>query len=245
MQMANKAVSTQRRDFLRLSAATAASVTLACSRSSGNASRTIADAGTAGRGSDASRSADATAGAEARGSPDARRKVLLVFFSRPGENYFHGGRKVLKVGNTEVVAGFIRDALGCDVFEIQPVEPYPERYEPTVERNLREQNENARPRIIDLPEAIADYDTIVIGSPIWNVRVPRIMLTFAEHFDFSGKTLYPFTTHAMSGLGHAVEEYEAACRSATIGNALAIQGETADKSRPAVEAWLRQARIGR
>jgi flavodoxin len=203
-----------RRAFLGLSAA---SVTLACSRSSRNASPTTS------------------------GGADAGRKVLLVFFSRAGENYFHGGRKVLKVGNTKVVAGFIRDALSCDLFEIRPTEPYSERYDPTVERNAREQNENARPRIIDLPDSIAAYDAVVIGSPIWNVRVPRVMLTFAEHFDFKGKTVYPFTTHAMSGLGHAVEEYEAACRGAAIGKALAIQGEEAEQSRPEVEAWLRSA----
>jgi len=80
----------------------------------------------------------------------------------------------------------------------------------------------------------------LIGSPIWNVRVPRIMLTFAEHFDFSGKTVYPFTTYAMSGLGHAVEEYTVACRGAMIGDALAVKGEDSENSRPEVEAWLRQ-----
>ena len=66
------------------------------------------------------------------------------------------------------------------------------------------------------------------------------MLTFAEHFDFSGKTVHPFTTYAMSGLGHAVEEYKAACRGATIGDALAVKGEDAESRRPSVEAWLRQ-----
>jgi flavodoxin len=230
--------------FLRLSAAAAASVTFGCSRSSRNARpTTLASAETGGDGTEASRSAGAAEGSAARGSVGAERKVLLVFFSRAGENYFHGGRKLLKVGNTAVVAGFIRHALSCDMFEIRPVEPYSDRYDPTVERNVREQNDNARPGIIDLPASIAVSDTVVIGSPIWNVRVPRIMLTFAEHFDFSGKTVYPFTTHAMSGLGHAVEEYEAACRGATIGKALAIQGEEAEKSRPEVEAWLRSIEL--
>ena len=74
---------------------------------------------------------------------------------------------------------------------------------PTVQRNVREQQEIARPGILSLPSSIAANDTILIGSPIWNVRVPRIMLTFAEHFGFAGKTIHPFTTHAMSGLGHA------------------------------------------
>jgi flavodoxin len=185
----------------------------------------------------------ANGGNAASGAVSAGRKVLLVFFSRAGENYFHGGRRVLKIGNTKVVAGFLRDALSCDVYEIRPVQAYSERYDPTVERNAREQDENARPGILDLPASLAAYDTVVIGSPIWNVRLPRIMLTFAEHFDFSGKTVYPFTTHAMSGLGHAVEEYKAACRGATIGDGLAIQGEEAENSRPEVEAWLRSIEL--
>jgi len=166
-----------------------------------------------------------------------------VFFSRAGENYFNGGRKVLKVGNTEVVAGMIRDALGCDVFRIQPVDPYSDHYDSTVQRDVREQSENARPGIVGMPAPIAAYDTILIGSSIWNVRAPRIMLTFAERFDFTGKTVYPFTTHAMSRLGHVVEEYTAACRGATIGEALAIRGEEAERSRSEVEPWLRRIRL--
>ena len=47
----------------------------------------------------------------------------------------------------------------------------------------------------------------------------------------------------MSGLGHAVEEYTAACRGATIGKALAIRGEQAESSRPEVETWLRRIRL--
>ena len=221
--MARTSLSMKRRAFLRLSAAAAASVSFASSRSSWNAS-----AATGGR-----------PGASKRG---AAPKALLVYFSRAGENYFNGGRKVLEVGNTEIVARMIHNALGCDAFRIEPLDPYSDRYEPTVQRNVREQNENARPGIVGLPASIAAFDTILIGSPIWNVRAPRIMLTFAEHFDFTGKKVHPFTTYAMSGLGHVVEEYASACRGATIGEALAIRGEEAEKGRPRVEAWLR--RIG-
>jgi hypothetical protein len=93
-----------------------------------------------------------------------------------------------------------------------------------------------------LPASIVACDTVLLGSPVWNVRVPRIMLTFAEHFGFTGKTVVPFTTRAMSGLGHAVEEYTAACRGASLLEALAIRGEEAESSRPMIEGWLR--RIG-
>lgn len=207
-------VSASRRSFLRLSAAAATGITLACSPSSRNAT-----------------------------AASSNRKQLLVFFSRAGENYFNGGRKVLTVGNTEVVAGMIRNAVGCDVFEIRAVDPYSDSYEATVQRNVCEQNEDARPGIVGLPASLAVYDTILIGSPIWNVRVPRILLTFAEHFDFAGKKIHPFTTHAMSGLGHAIEEYTAACRGATIGEALAIQGEEVDRSQRDVLAWLRRINV--
>jgi flavodoxin len=172
----------------------------------------------------------------------ARGDVLLVFFSRAGENYFNGGRKDLTVGNTEVVAGMIRDALRCEVFQIKAVDPYPHSYDATVQRNVREQNDKARPRIANLPASLGAYRTILIGSPIWNVSAPRIMLTFAERYDFTGKTINPFTTYAMSGLGSVVDDYSAACRGAKLGEALAIRGEEAEGSRSEIDKWLR--RIG-
>ena len=186
-----------------------------------------------------SAAASNTSGAHAHTPRDG---VLLVFFSRAGENYFYGGRKELAIGNTEVVAGMISAELGCNVFQIQPVEPYSDRYDATVQRNVREQSENARPEIAGLPVSLDEYSVILIGSPIWNVSAPRIMLTFAERFDFAGKVIHPFATYAVSGLGRVVEEYTAACRGASIGEALAIRGEEVDRARPDVEAWLR--RIG-
>ena len=66
---------------------------------------------------------------------------------------------------------------------------------------------------------------MLLGSPIWNVRAPMIMSTFAESFDFTGKTVFPFTTYVMSRLGTTVRDYSTACRSATIGASLAVRGE--------------------
>ena len=57
-----------------------------------------------------------------------------------------------------------------------------------------------------------------------------IMHTFAESHDFTGKTVHPFTTHAMSGLGTTEREY-AACRGATLGEGLAVQGEEVGTAR--------------
>jgi flavodoxin len=179
---------------------------------------------------------------DARAAVSSGTSVLVVFFSRAGENYFNGGRINLEVGNTEVAVRMIQAALACDVYQIQPSEPYPDSYEATVQRNVREQSADARPAIASPLTSIDSYDTILIGSPVWNVRAPRIMLTFAERFDFTGRTVYPFTTYAVSGLGDVVEEYTTSFRGAIMGEALAIRGEEVNSSRPQVEQWLR--RIG-
>jgi flavodoxin len=170
-------------------------------------------------------------------------KVLLAYFSRAGENYNYGGRTYLEVGNTEVMAGMISRLIGCDVHRIEPVERYPDDYEETVQRNVREQNADARPAIANPLTSIASYDIVLLGSPIWNVRAPMIMSTFVEGFDFAGKTVFPFTTHAGSGLGTTVRDYTASCPGATIGEGLAVRGEEVRDAGAAVESWLRRINL--
>lgn len=174
--------------------------------------------------------------------------VLLVYFSRAGENYYYGDRIDLDVGNTEVLSRIISQRLheagvAHDVHRVEATDPYPEDYDATDVRNVREQDADTRPSIANPLDSIDDYDVILSGSPIWNVRPPMIMHTFAESHDFTGKTVYPFTTHAMSGLGTAERDYTTACAGATIGQGRAVQGEgVREAGPPAVAAWL--ARIG-
>ena len=95
------------------------------------------------------------------------------------------------------------------MYRIRAANSYPQDYEATVRRNVREQNADARPRIANPLKTIDDYDVILLGSPIWNVRPPMIMSTFAESFDFSGKTIHPLVTYAVSELGTTMETYSA------------------------------------
>jgi flavodoxin len=167
-------------------------------------------------------------------------KVLLAYFSRAGENYYYGGRTNLTVGNTEVLAGMVARLIGCDVHRIDAVDPYPEDYEETRERNVREQRANARPAIANPLDSIERYDTVLLGSPIWNVRTPMLMSTFVESFDFTGTTVFPFVTFAVSGLGTTVRDYAASCPGAIIGEGLAVRGEEVSEAGAAVESWLRR-----
>ncbi|SKC42333.1 flavodoxin [Krasilnikoviella flava] len=164
--------------------------------------------------------------------------VLLVYFSRAGENYYQGGRRDLEVGNTAVLAGMIADRIGCDVVEIEAADPYPEAYDPTVERNRREQQADARPEIAgELPD-VSGYDVVLLGSPVWNVRAPMIMSRLVESVDLRGKTVLPFVTYAVSGLAGIDEDYRDALRGSDVGTGLAVRGEDVADAGAELDAWL-------
>jgi flavodoxin len=166
------------------------------------------------------------------------RRVLLAYFSRAGENYYYGGRTTLAVGNTEVLAEIISSMVAVDLYRIDATDPYPASYDATVERNVREQNAEARPAIAGVLPTVAAYDTVLLGSGIWNVRPPMIMRTFVESVDLTGKTVLPVVTYAVSGLGSTMEDYTRLCPGSTIGDGLAVRGEEVSGARGDVEAWL-------
>ncbi|MFD0531910.1 hypothetical protein ACFQ1I_43740 [Kitasatospora arboriphila] len=96
----------------------------------------------------AARTAPATSPTPRTGTGPAKAvTVLLTYFSRPGENYFNGGRTTLAVGNTELLARRIAERTGCDVHRVEAADPYPDSYDETVRRNVREQDSNARPAL--------------------------------------------------------------------------------------------------
>ena len=166
--------------------------------------------------------------------------VLLAYFSRAGENYYYGGRRNLEVGNTEVLARIISGLIDCDVHRIEAADPYSTDYDATVARNVREQEADARPGVANPLTSIDRYATVLLASPIWNVRAPMIMTTFTEALDFRGKTVHPITTYAMSGLGTTERDYATSCRGATLGEGLAVQGEQAAAASAEVRTWLRR-----
>ena len=117
----------------------------------------------------------------------ARNKTLVVYFSA--------------IGNTRALAQHAADILGAKLYEIVPAEPYTESdlayY--TDCRADREQNDpTARPAISGGIDGMENYDTVFIGYPIWHGQAPRIISTFLESYDFSGKTIVPFCTSGSS-----------------------------------------------
>ena len=177
---------------------------------------------------------------EASEQPQTGSRELVVYFSRVGEQYEVG---VIDKGNTAIVAEAIADATGADTYEILPADDhYPMTYAELTDVAKQEQGENARPVLAgELPD-LSGYDTVFIGAPVWWGDWPMICYTFFESADLTGKTLYPFSTHAGSGLSGFDSKLRSAVPECTVGEGLAIRGADCqsdpDGVRTEVESWL-------
>lgn len=132
-------------------------------------------------------------------------KVLVVYFSA--------------TNITEGVAEHIANGLNADIYEIVPEDPYTDadlNYNDNNSRTTIEMNDpNARPAISGSVENMEQYDIIFVGYPIWWGEAPRIVSTFMESYDFSGKTIVPFCTSGGSGIGSSASNLEQLTSGAT------------------------------
>ena len=150
--------------------------------------------------------------------------VLVVYFSRTGENYNVG---FIQEGNTAKMAKIIAAQTGADLFEIVPEVPYPDDYDSVLPIATQEKNEDARPAYIGDVENWEQYDTVFIGYPIWWAGMPCIMYTFLENHDFTGKTVIPFNTHEGSGQAGTQQDLEGRLPGITVLQGLAVRGSKA------------------
>lgn len=166
-------------------------------------------------------------------------KILVVYFSRTGENYNVGN---VEVGNTAMVASYIKDYLKADSFEIIPVNKYPDKYQECLDQATKEKNENARPEIQNKITNFDQYDTIFVGYPIWWGDLPMIMHTFFESYDFNGKKVIPFNTHEGSGDAGTYTTVQKDLPKANVTtDGLALDGKTArsDDGKQKTIDWLK------
>ncbi len=153
-------------------------------------------------------------------------KVLVAYFSA--------------TGTTKTLAEYAADAMGADLYEIVPEEPYTDDDLNYSDRNTRatvEQNDNnVRPAISGSVENMEQYEIVFLAFPIWWGEEPRIMDTFVEAYDFSGKTVVPFCTSGGSGIGSSGENMQ----SLSTGDATWLDGERlgSSSSREDMVDWI-------
>ena len=122
-------------------------------------------------------------------------KTLIAFFSRADENYFGGAMRYVKVGNTEIVAGLMKELIDADTFKIEMKDPYSPVYMTCIEEAKKDKQNNARPELTNYIDSIDEYDTIVLGYPNYWGTFPMAVATFLERYDFTGKTILPLCTN--------------------------------------------------
>ena len=168
-------------------------------------------------------------------------KSLVVYFSLAGEQYNVG---IIKEGNTSIIAKFIAEETGSELFELETVKTYTtDSYNNLTKIAKDEQNKKARPALkADID--ISAYDTIYLGYPNWWGDMPMPLYTFLEGHDWSGKTIIPFCTHEGSGLSGTESRIRSICKGAAVEKGLAVQGKVAQTNRSvakkAVQDWLKK-----
>ena len=133
------------------------------------------------------------------------KKILVAYFSASG--------------TTARVAEEIASAIDADLYEICPEVPYSSADLNWMDKKSRssvEMNDpSSRPAIAAPVQDMEQYDTVFIGFPVWWYVEPRIVDTFLESYDFSGKTLIPFATSGGSGIEQAQRSLQNHCPAAS------------------------------
>lgn len=165
--------------------------------------------------------------------------ILVVYYSRKGENYMPTGIQVLEKGNTAYAAEHIQKTLDADLFEIETVKSYAANYRACCMEAVAEAKENARPEIKKYVPDMAQYDTIFVCYPCWCGTAPMAVFTFLEHYDFSGKKIVPLCTHEGSGMANSPRDIAKSCPGAVVAEGLAVRGHQAKDSYDLVAEWAK------
>ncbi len=158
-------------------------------------------------------------------------KILVAYFSA--------------TGNTRPLAEYVSDALDADLYEIIPEIPYTAadlNYGDSSSRATVEMNDpSARPAISGSVENMEEYDVVFLGYPIWWGQAPRIVGTFLESYDLSGKTIVPFCTSGSSGIGSSAMDLHDLASGA---DWLSGQRFSSGTSRSAMVNWINGLDLG-
>lgn len=142
-------------------------------------------------------------------------------------------------GVTAKLAESLSEAIGADLYEIEPEVPYTKEDLDWMDKQSRstlEMNDpSSRPAIKGERDNMDDYDTVFVGFPIWWYVAPTIINTFLESYDLTGKTIIPFATSGGSGMGKTNEKLQPSCPGARLLEGKVLKAST---SKADLMAWV-------
>lgn len=143
------------------------------------------------------------------------------------------------LGNNEYIAQIIQRETGGGLFSIETVQGYPTTHDSLLEFAYNEKADNARPELSTQIENLDSYDVIFLGYPNWNADLPMPLYTFLEEYDFSGKTIIPFTTHGGSGFSRTIQTIsELQPNANVISDGLSISRDNVSEAENDVVNWV-------
>ncbi|MDE6726726.1 MAG: flavodoxin [Oscillospiraceae bacterium] len=151
-------------------------------------------------------------------------KILIAYFSWSG--------------NTKQLAEMIQNETSGDLFTISPAVPYTDNYDDLLDIAQQEQRDNARPKVAETVSAMDSYDIVFIGYPNWWNDAPKLVLSFLESYDLSGKTVIPFCTHGSSGFGRSVDSVKNSAQGANFLDGFEVRGANVGKAQNDVSSWI-------
>lgn len=147
-------------------------------------------------------------------------------------------------GVTAKLAENLAEAIGADIFEIEPEVPYTKADLDWTNKKSRSSVEmsdpNSRPAVRYIRDNMQDYDTIFVGFPVWWYVAPTIINTFLESYDLSGKTIIPFATSGGSGMGKTNEKMFPSCKGARLIEGKVLSGKA---SKTELSDWVDSLKI--
>jgi flavodoxin len=185
-------------------------------------------------------------------APAQTKKILIVYFTVPetdGVDTVSGASRLVKngevLGNTQFIAQCIQRAAGGDLFAIETVQKYPGSHAPLLDFADAEKRKNARPRLQRRIPDPDNYDVIFLGYPNWNADLPMPLYTFLEEYNFSGKTIAPFSTHGGSGFSNTIRTIaRLQPRATVITNGFTVSRNTVGNAENDVRNWVRRLNLG-
>ena len=172
--------------------------------------------------------------------------ILIAYFSVPetdGVDTVAGASRVAVngevLGNSQYIAQLIQQETGGDLFSIETVQEYPRTHDALLEFAYNELTKNARPELASQIQQPECYDIIFLGYPNWNADLPMPLYTFLESYDFSGKTIVPFTTHGGSGFSRTIQTIQELQPNATVvEDGLSISRNSVPDAQGDVVNWV-------
>lgn len=142
--------------------------------------------------------------------------ILIAYFTWAENTYVENpdlvdvdattSASVLMPGNVGLLAAWIQEETGGDMFPIITEEPYSSDYDTCLDRAIEEHDSDMRPAIVGHVENMQDYDVVFLGFPNWWYSCPMAILTFIEEHDLSGKTIVPFCSHGTGGFAASLQD---------------------------------------